>query len=793
MPNEPSEPQVNMGYALDQLRRGLATSLEHPDASVRARAAAKVERWRAVLEGMSVGALSVGSRTPVAGVPAWVTLEVAHGGFATGQLLAGGPLEPHERERLALLPASSGAATERSRLNTWFLGEGHRELAEALRTGCYRVQVPEEGALLTVTWLLGHGEVDRAIELLEKLAPLTDRLRFYPVPDPRPLSPSAVVRVQTVRTTVQQLEAVQPRPQIAKMNETLRVWNGLYDRAVELFLETVRGEFPHLATENGALVRRADGQPQAQGGWPCLLWPEGWRERAQQLLQDYRAERQQHTLSGKPEHPKGNFARLRGYLERCVADSRSLTGRDVGSIRKILASYVTRHGAPGSEQLRRVREAQARMAERPTGKEFAALMADRLRGLPGDEGLSTLDIAAAPVREDESAKTRIARGYPMPPQLIEKVERSLEAPIDQLVERGVITSSEVLAGVLPQITSQVGAAGIEDLDLRRLYTAIYAAFRRRRSLLLLGLQHQVRLDELPWVEAMRPFRTNELGARTLARQTLEQVSTLAITSFPQAILPNKLLQELSALAKGADLKLPLVEELAADIFMGTFSMKFLMAAQTAARLLRGTLYARYYGVPTDPLLTLDDREKKWGKDTSPGFAALCTERAGASSDGGSVARNGTILEQAQILTTHNLAVLFEALGLTETLRPALPHLAQQCFRWVVRQQTMKVDFWKAQLQRVKNTAYAWRQMVFFLSFIDRPGQEAFLAWAREHFQAQDEKFTRQFEPAMAGLEWACAGKVFDASGRAGPKGRARRFLGWSAGRHWLFEGGADSR
>ena len=44
----------------------------------------------------------------------------------------------------------------------------------------------------------------------------------------------------------------------------------------------------------------------------------------------------------------------------------------------------------------RVREAQARMAERPTHKEFANLLADRLRKLPGDEGLSTLDIAAAP-------------------------------------------------------------------------------------------------------------------------------------------------------------------------------------------------------------------------------------------------------------------------------------------------------------------------------------------------------------------------------------------------------------
>lgn len=787
MPREPFELRADAGYALGQLQRGLAASLNHPDPAVRARAAAKVERWRNVLEGMAEGTLAVGSRTPVEGVPAWVTLEVVHGGFATGQLLAGGPLQPHEQERLASLPPAPEGVTERSRLNAWHLGdEGQRELGTALRSGCYRVQLPEEGALLTVTWLLSHGEAERALELLEKLAPFTDRLRFYPVPDAQPLSSGAVVRLQTVGDAVEQLEAVRLRPQIAKMNETLRIWNGLYDRAVSLFLETVRGETPQLATKDGTLVRRADGQPQAQGGWPCQSWPQGWRERAQALLSEYRDQRQVNSRSGKSVHPKSNLSRLRGFLEQCVKDPRSLTGRDVGALRKILASYVTRHGEPGSEKLRRLREAQARMAARPTNKELADVLADRLRRLPEAEGLGSMALVEAPVSAAESARDRIAQGAPMPPGLVAKAERSLEAPIEQLVERGVIASSEVLATVLPQITSQVGAAGLEDPELRRLYAALYAAFRRRRSLLLLGLQHQVRFEELPWVEAMRPFRKNALGARGLARQTLEQVCALAITSFPQALLPNKLLQELSGLSKAADLKLAWVEELAADIFMGTFSMKFLSAAQQAARLLRGTLYERYYALPTNQLLSLDDREQKWGKDTSPGFVALCTERAGARY-GGSVASNGTILEQAQILTTHNLATAFDGLGLRETLRPALPYLAKQCFRWVVRQQAMKVDLWKAQLQRVKNTAYAWRQMVFFLSFLDRPAQEEFLGWARELFIQQDEGFTRRLEPVLAGLEWVCAGNGFDASGRGGPKRQARRFLGWSEGKHWLFE------
>ena len=67
-----------------------------------ARAETKIARWRSVIAGMAEGSLSVGSRTPVSGTPAWVTLEVAHGGFATGRLLAEAPLDAQERQLLAV-------------------------------------------------------------------------------------------------------------------------------------------------------------------------------------------------------------------------------------------------------------------------------------------------------------------------------------------------------------------------------------------------------------------------------------------------------------------------------------------------------------------------------------------------------------------------------------------------------------------------------------------------------------------------------------------------------------------
>src|SRR5262245_42315354 len=87
---------INPGYAFGQLARALTTSAEHADADVRARAKARAERWGQVLLKFFDGTLTVGSRTPLAGIPAWATLEVAKGGFATGNLIAGGPLQAHE-------------------------------------------------------------------------------------------------------------------------------------------------------------------------------------------------------------------------------------------------------------------------------------------------------------------------------------------------------------------------------------------------------------------------------------------------------------------------------------------------------------------------------------------------------------------------------------------------------------------------------------------------------------------------------------------------------------------------
>jgi hypothetical protein len=192
-------------------------------------------------------------------------------------------------------------------------------------------------------------------------------------------------------------------------------------------------------------------------------------------------------------------------------------------------------------------------------------------------------------------------------------------------------------------------------------------------------------------------------------------------------------------------------------------------------------------------LALENVERdRFGAPTSPAFARLCEELAGATEGGRwSPARNGAIIEQAQIRTTHNLAVLFADLGLQATLTPRLPELARRCFAWVCRNQQLTIRDWRAQLQMLKNTAYAWRQMLFFVSLLSPSDVAAFQDRSTDYLAEQRSEFAERFQPVLSGLRAVIQGECFDADGWHAASG-GRRFLGRSQGRHWLLPGGDGS-
>ena len=743
-------------YAQAQLARAFTTALIHEDADTRRRAEGRAQRWRAVLAGMADGRLRIGSRTPVSGLPAWVTPEVVRGGFATGTASAGGPLLPYEIQAAR----DFGVPAERRALFAHCLTEaGLARLWERLDDGRYEVTVPEEAALLTVAWLVRHGETAGALDLVAELEPYAGRLRFLhrPSDQPAPDVTTAVHR-HTVSDAVDTLVRRRPNAAVETQREALTVWQPFGDELLAHWLEA-----------------DLDG--------PELALSDAWSERGDALLSRYRLLAAEHTRCGRHRNPKENLGILRGALEETVA-GRPLDARRLGLLRHAVTSMVRRRGLPGSAPHTALRRRQAVQAALPSHHALAQLVLRRLAELPLETGVSEVAPLLSPVTETEARETGLPAGASVPPVIGRVVEAALSAPIGTLVERGVVPSAEVLAELVPQLVAVTTAQAYGDETLRTLMAANYRTFRNRRSLLLLNLQQQVRIEELPWVRATAGQRGEGTDESALV---LRQLGELAVQAFPGTILPNPLVRELGVLARQSDLGAPLVEELAADIFMGTFGPKFLTAARIAAELLGGTLYERYYGIDYRAVRNLAIIEtgaalsRSYGARTSPGFAKLCAERAGTSADSWSVAANGTVIEQAQILTTHNLATLVHRVGIAP--EPGWADLARRCFVTVCRL-TARVHHNPRPLATIKDAAYAWRQMLFHLSLCPPAGQEQFLTWLDEETARHPAHVTARLAPALAGLRLTAAGGMFTADGTA-DGGRARRFLGWSTDGHWM--------
>ena len=82
--------------------------------------------------------------------------------------------------------------------------------------------------------------------------------------------------------------------------------------------------------------------------------------------------------------------------------------------------------------------------------------------------------------------------------------------------------------------------------------------------------------------------------------------------------------------------------------------------------------------------------------------------------------------------------------------------------------------WRAKLQMTKNTAYAWRQMIAFMSELSTAEQGAAFKNIKSTAGKQSEEFQARFAPALAGLGRAISGETPSSN---------EVFLGWVQGRH----------
>ena len=656
------------GYVWDQLRRALSTSDENPDPEVQARAEKRAHSWVQVLTGLATGRLRIGSPTPVANFPVWLTPEIVRGGFATGAAAAGGSLDEDE----IALAKHLGIKPDRGRIFAWFLtDDGLRRLGDWLDTGLYRAHLPEHTALLTIAHLLRTGQPQAADELLREIEPWAPRIRFWPFETAEPEAPG--VHVTTLPEVAERLAAKRPQRQLEAERESLTVWAPFTDRVVAHWWLT--------RTETGGID---------------TSFPPGWDAGAMALVAEYDRLASEHQLTTRHADPKGNLqALLTGFRRRLAEPALPSQGK----VRWAIHCIVAKRGEPGSSELLILRQDQAIRAAYPSHAALAREIAEKLGGFT----------EAAP---DPVALVGDAAGVRLP-SIARVLRQATQAPLPDLLRAGIVRSAETLAELAPQLTAETVAERYTDPMAGTLAKRTYRAFANRRGVLLLNHQSQVGVESIPWFSALE--RTAATGGPNLAHTQAAELATLALRHFAGTVLPNSLVRELSRLYTLAGDGVPLTYELAADIFMGSFSHVFQRAAQVAGTVVGDTLYARYYGIDYATIQSFGTAaEPRWlggpPRTTVPDFDALTHARAG---QGGrdwawSPAGNGTVIEQAQILTTHNLAVL-----VTQGVRIDPPSQAQSAWQATVAHLEKAAN--GRRLRHRKNAAFAWRQTLFYLS------------------------------------------------------------------------------
>ena len=281
-----------------------------------------------------------------------------------------------------------------------------------------------------------------------------------------------------------------------------------------------------------------------------------------------------------------------------------------------------------------------------------------------------------------------------------------------------------------------------------------------------------------------------------AAATLRRIASLSLSAYPATPLPNSLVAQLTALARAAaaagappnsitpeqgpptpQRPLPLIKELAEDIFQHAFRRPYLAAARIAADLLAGSVYERYYQIDYAAVLGCEPPPE--GCSAIPELYELCKRRVKAhilrvnSFCSYGVAWSGAIIEQAQILTTHNLAALVAAGAVPDGGWRAA---ALASFRGVCSEAAAaRASSHMHSKQAAKRAAFAWRQLIFYIAMLEDTSEQMATLDDMEAALGRSGGWSARtplaLRPCVAGLREAVGGQA----------PAERPLLGWAVG------------
>ncbi|KAL0215935.1 hypothetical protein P9112_008119 [Eukaryota sp. TZLM1-RC] len=624
------------------------------------------------------GNVLVGSRKPLRNKPEWVTPEVANGGFATGNCEAGGPLRPYEyqyaTEFLALTDEDNGILKQlpehdvRILANSYFLTEnGLAHLKQLYQNKSYYCNTMEEAALLSF-YLLHRHDCDADLLLLEQISPFFPELRFFPQPcEPLHLdlsTPNAFV--YTVADVEHMLSQMEVKPSYQRKADAIHYTLPVIDTLVHLALETRDSDnvpFRQVTTVSTHLYH---------------------------LLED---------LYSKLPPEQRNCKRLRkGYKPFLIATQTLFQGFPdsvpdsvIKHVQMVLAGIAKKRGLPGSRQHEDLRKGQEKLS-RGVNEYKSRLLSTRISL---NEFIPTFGIPKSGLQAFEDG----------PGMFFKVIKRAMITSVQELFDAGLINSAEQLSRIANQLLVYSKISSYKDESVKYLMFQLYHAFERRRSLLLLNLEGQVRIEEVPHFQKLLDHL--DMAEVLIQRQMQEfdackLVLRAYLERFPFTQLPNKFISALKQFSINNS-QLCLIPELAVDIFENGFSPNFLRAVHVTVPRIRNTLYAKYYKVDCDELSAVNDPRDLY---------KICERRAStfSSQSRSYTVRNGKIIEQVYILTTFNLA---EIIGVFDFNPKVLARACLNCVSFLCGTH-LETEVSKSVH---KNAAYCFRQLLFFFSSI----------------------------------------------------------------------------
>gem|GEM_PF-5162561 len=111
-------------------------------------------------------------------------------------------------------------------------------------SGCYKINIPEEGALLTIAWLLSKNLLSPVVKIIDEILPYMDILRFYTLITDEPTGNSTEFYLNTFGDCIKKLKQFKSGADILRQRETIAIWIPLYDEYINHFIKAIKGELP---------------------------------------------------------------------------------------------------------------------------------------------------------------------------------------------------------------------------------------------------------------------------------------------------------------------------------------------------------------------------------------------------------------------------------------------------------------------------------------------------------------------------------------------------------------------